>query len=135
MINRMRDLRAQLDGWAKRAETLPDGAQVAAQAKALRAKVLEIEQHLLVPDLRPGWADNLNHGVRLLEKLTSLAEVVQLGDYRPTDAAEAAFQDLATRIDVQKAHFEALIESDLSALNAAIAGAGFGAIMLPATPT
>jgi hypothetical protein len=52
-INRMRDLRAQLDGWAKRAETLPDGAQVVAQAKALRAKVLEIEKHLLVPDLRP----------------------------------------------------------------------------------
>jgi len=131
----MRDLRAQLDGWAKRAETLPDGAPVAAHAKALRERVLEIEKHLLVPDLRPGWADNLNHGVRLLEKLMSLAEVVQLGDYRPTDAAEAAFQDLATRIAFQTAHFEALIESDLPALNAAIAGAGFGAIMLPVPST
>jgi photosystem II stability/assembly factor-like uncharacterized protein len=134
-INRMRDLRAQLDGWAKRAETLPDGAPVAAQAKALRERVLEIEKHLLVPDLRPGWADNLNHGVRLLEKLMNVAEVVQLGDYRPTDAAEGAFQDLAARIAVQTAHFEALVERDLPALNAAIASAGFGAIMLPATST
>jgi hypothetical protein len=73
--------------------------------------------------------------VRLLEKLMNVAEVVQLGDYRPTDAAEGAFQDLAARIAVQTAHFEALVERDLPALNAAIASAGFGAIMLPVTST
>lgn len=129
-INRMRDLRAQLDGWAKRAEALPDGAPIAAQAKALREKVLEIEKHLLIPDLRPGWADSLNQGVRLLEKLVNLAPVVQLGDYRPTNAAEAAFHDLSARINAQRAHFDTLLESDLPALNAAIAERGFGAVTL-----
>lgn len=129
-INRMRDLRAQLDGWAKRAEALPEGAPIAAQAKALREKVLEIEKQLLIPDLRPGWADSLNQGVRLLEKLVNVALVVQLGDYRPTDAAEAVFRDLSTRINAQRAHFDALLESDLPALNAAIAERGFGAVAL-----
>ncbi len=129
-INRMRDLRAQLDGWAKRTATLPDGAPIAAQAKALREKVLEIEKQLLVPDLRPGWADNLNQGVRLLEKLVNLTEVVQLGDYRPTDAAEAVFQDLSSRIADQIARFDVLIESDLPSLNAAIAERGFGSVAL-----
>jgi hypothetical protein len=65
----------------------------------------------LFPICDPGWADNLNHGVRLLEKLMNVAEVVQLGDYRPTDAAEGAFQDLAARIAVQTAHFEALVDA------------------------
>ncbi|NWG22246.1 MAG: glycosyl hydrolase [Chloroflexi bacterium] len=128
VINRMRELRAQLDGWAKRAETLPEGAAVVEQAKALKEKVLEIEKQLLIPDLRPGWADNLNQGVRLLEKLHSVAAVVELGDYRPTDAAEASYQDIAGRIGVQTARFDALLASDLPALNAAIAAAGFAAV-------
>lgn len=132
-INRMRELRAQLDGWAKRAETLPEGAAVVEQAKALKEKVLEIEKQLLIPDLRPGWADNLNQGVRLLEKLNSVAAVVELGDYRPTDAAEASYQDIAARIGVQTARFDALLASDLPALNAAIAAAGFAAVTVSGT--
>ncbi|HEU5090895.1 MAG TPA: glycosyl hydrolase, partial [Roseiflexaceae bacterium] len=86
-INRMRDLRQQLDGWAKRVTGAANGEAIADTATKLRDKVLEIEKELLVPDLRPGWADNINNGVRLLAKLSSVGEVVELGDYRPTDQA------------------------------------------------
>lgn len=129
-VNRMRELRGQLDGWAKRAETLPQGAAVVAQAKALKEKVLEIEKQILIPDLRPGWADNLNQGVRLLDKLESVAAAAALGDYRPTDAAEAAFQDIAARIKAQTTRFETLIEAELPAFNAVVAEAGFAAVTL-----
>ncbi len=128
-INRMRDLRAQLDGWAKRAKTVESGEEIAKAASDLKEKVLEIEKTLLVPDLRPGWADNLNQGVRLFEKLSSLIPVVQLGDYRPTDAAEAVFQDLSARIDEQIARLDRLVSEDLAALNAQIRSANLDPIL------
>jgi hypothetical protein len=128
-INRMRDLRGQLDGWATRARDRDGGAEVAAAAEALRDKVLEIEKTIVVPDLRPGWADNLNQGVRLLQKLTGLTAVVELGDYRPTEAAEAVFADLQERIEGQIGGFEALTGDELEAFNATVAKAKLGAVI------
>jgi hypothetical protein len=72
----MRDLRRQLDEWAKRAPGLPNGDAIAEAAKKLRDQVLEVEKELVVPDMRPGWADNINNGVRLLDKLSSITEVI-----------------------------------------------------------
>ncbi len=128
-INRMRDLRSQLDGWVRRAAALPEGSTIGEAATALRDKVLEIEQTLLVPDLRPGWADNLNHGVRLLNKLGALPPVVEIGEYPPTAAAEAVYQDLAGRIKAQIERFEELIATELPGLNARIAAVAPGAVV------
>ena len=61
------------------------GEGLAERAEELRDKVLEIEKTLLVPDLRDGWADRINPGSRLLDKLAGLPAVPALGDYRPTD--------------------------------------------------
>ncbi len=130
-INRMRDLRAQLDGWATRTRDRDGAAGVAAAAEALRDKVLEVEKTLLVPDLRAGWGDNLNQGVRLLEKLAGLPAVVALGDYRPTDAAEAVFAELTARIESEIARFESLLAEDLKAFNRLAADAEFGAVLVP----
>ena len=130
-INRMRDLRAQVDGWANRTRERDGGAEVAATAEALLDKILEVEKTLLAPDLRPGWADNLNQGVRLLEKLAGVPAVVALGDYRPTDAAEAVFADLSARIEREIGRFEALVGDDLATFNALVATAGLGAVPAP----
>jgi hypothetical protein len=129
-VNRMRDLRAQLDAWAKRADTLPNVAPIAEAARALRAKVLDVEKTIVVPDLRSGWADSLNHGVRLLEKIVSLPSVVEMGDYKPTAAAEAAFADLTTRIDTQIGAFNILIDTELVPLNERIAEAKLGSLIV-----
>ena len=128
-INRMRDLRGQLDGWAKRAAALEGGEGVAELAKSVSAKVRAIEETLLVPDLRPGWADNLNHGTRLLEKLGALPPVVAIGDYRPTDAAEAVYAHLTAQIDEQIGRFNKLVEEELPPLNERIAGLSLGAVV------
>ncbi|NJN18441.1 MAG: glycosyl hydrolase [Oscillochloris sp.] len=129
-INRMRGLRGQLDGWAKRAGGLPNGPAVAEAATALRDKVLEIEKTLQVPDLRSGWADNLNEGTRLLDKLQGLAPVLELGEYRPTDAAQAVYDSLSAQIDEQIGRFNALVEAAIPSLNARINEANLGAITL-----
>jgi photosystem II stability/assembly factor-like uncharacterized protein len=127
-INRMRDLRAQLDGWAKRTREREGGAEIAKAAEELRDNVLEIEKVLLVPDLRSDW-DAYNYGVRLLDKLTSLADVVALGDYRPTDVAEEVLTDLQARLDEQITRFEKLLADDLAAFNTRVADAKLGALV------
>jgi hypothetical protein len=128
-INRMRDLRQQLDGWRKRAANLPNGKRISDAAATLHEEVLEIEKTLQVPDLRPGWADSLNVGVRLLEQIIALPSVVALGNYRPTNAAYAVFEHLSTKIDVQLDRLGRLIEGDVPFFNALVAAAQFGALV------
>ncbi|MBA2289402.1 MAG: glycosyl hydrolase [Chloroflexia bacterium] len=124
-INRMRDLRAQLDSIAKHA----GDEEIATDTEALRERVLEIEKTLQAPDLRKGWGDSINQGAGLWEKLAGLPAAVQLGDYRPTDAAEAVFADLRTRINPQVKAFDSLVAKDVPALNKKIAAAKLGAVV------
>jgi len=131
-INRMRDLRQQLDGWSKRVEELPDGKPIASAATTLKDKVLEIEKTLLIPDLRAPlhWSDSLNNGVRLLERIASLPSAVNLGNYRPTDQSYEVFKDLSPQIDAQIDQFNQLIQTDVAALNKQIADAQIGAVVV-----
>ncbi|GAC1649524.1 MAG: hypothetical protein NVS4B8_23150 [Herpetosiphon sp.] len=128
-INRMRDLRAQLEGWHKRMEGQPTGKSIAAEAKRIAEQVVEIEKRFLLPDLRPGWADNLNQGVRLLEQIAALPRVVALGNYRPTDVSYEVFSHLSAKIDDAIDTFNRLIKRELPALNHQIAAAELGAVV------
>ncbi len=128
-VNRLRDLRAQLDGWRDRAATLPNGQAVAERAGALKDKALDLEKRLLVPDLKPGWG-YLNHGVRLFDKITGLPSVVALGDYRPTDQAYEAFDYLSGQIDDVLRAVDGLLTDDLPGFNRLIADAGLSAVTL-----
>jgi hypothetical protein len=128
-LNRMRDLRGQLDAVAKRAKAREGGEELAGEVEALRDKVLEIEKTLHVPDLRPGWGDSINEGARLWEKLTGLPGAVALGNYRPTDAAEAVFADLKERVEPQVAAFDTLVADEVPPLNEKIAEAELGAVV------
>ncbi len=130
-INQMRDLRAQVQGWENRAKDAPKGKNVVEGAKSLRERVLEIEQTLLMPDLRFGWADGINAGARLFDKLINLPGAVQLGDYPPTAAAEEAFEDISAKIEKQFKAFDKLTKKDLAALNTTISSAKFGAVLIP----
>ena len=58
-LNRMRDLRGQLDAVAKRAKASEGGEELAGEVETLRDKVLEIEKTMQVPDLRAGWGDSI----------------------------------------------------------------------------
>ncbi len=129
-INRMRDLRLQLEGWEKRAEKLSGATDVSNEAKTLKERSLELEKLLLVPDLRDGWADGINNGARLYEKLTGLPAVPALGDYRPTDAAEDAFADFSARIDAVIERFDAFVTEEIPGFNALIASSNLNAVAL-----
>jgi photosystem II stability/assembly factor-like uncharacterized protein len=111
-INHMRDLREQLSGWEKRGSK-----DIVKQAKRLREKILELEKRLAVPDLRPGWPDTFNAGARLLEKLSALTSVVRIGNYKPTDQAQEAYQNISQRVDGVIDKFKVLCKGELKTLN------------------
>lgn len=122
-INQMRDLRKQLKAWEERATAAPKGKKAVEAITDLHGKVEAIEHSILVPDLRAGWADSINAGSRLFDKLINLPAVAQFGDYRPTDAVQAAFNDISSQIDKQIKAFDKLVKKELPAVNAAIAAA------------
>ncbi len=127
-INQMRDLRTQLKAWEERATTVSKGKKAVAAITALHDKVLDIEQTILMPDLRAGWADGINSGSRLFDKLINLPAVAQLGDYPPTTAVEEAFAGITAQIDKQIKTFDRLVKKELPAVNDAIATAKLGII-------
>jgi hypothetical protein len=71
-----------------------------------------------------------NNGIRLLGKLAGLPGAVNLGDYRPTDAAEEVYADLTDRIEAEIAKFDDLVKTDVAAFNASLASAKHGGVVV-----
>jgi hypothetical protein len=67
--------------------------------------------------------DPLNFPIRLNNKLAALQGIVESGDYKPTDQSVAVFTELAGRLDREVARLEALLKSELGALNKRLAAA------------
>jgi hypothetical protein len=67
--------------------------------------------------LRPGWPDTFNAGARLLEKLSALTSVVRIGNYKPTDQAQEAYQNISQRVDGVIDKFKVLCKGELKTLN------------------
>jgi hypothetical protein len=109
---------------------MPKADEIANAATALREQILDIESKIMVPDLRDGWADGINAGARLFDKLVNLPSAVQLGDYPPTDAAAAAFAEVKSDVDQQIKAFEKLVKKDLAKLNDQISAAKIGAVAI-----
>ena len=129
-INQMRDVRAQLKGWQERIAGLESAAGIVAAAKAIEEQVLEVEKELMIPDTKPGWLDNMNHGVRLASQLASLSYDVSLGDYKPTDEAFAAYDEIVEDIDGVVGRFDDIVTGNLAEFNTMLGNAGFGKVVL-----
>jgi hypothetical protein len=129
-INQARDLRAQLDGWQKRLARNPETAALAQEAAELRARVLEAEKALQVPDLKPGWPGQMNHGTKLLAKLGGIADAVSVGNYRPTDQAVEVFNGMSEDVNEAVTSVRSLASGDIAAFAKKVAAAGVGSIVL-----
>ena len=129
-INQMRDVRAQLKGWRERLAGLELAAGIIEAAGAIEKQVLEVEKELMIPDTRPGWPDAMNHGDRLATQLSNLSFNVNLGDYKPTDYEEAAFDEIAADIDGVCDKFKDIVDGDMAEFNTMLSNAGFGVVVL-----
>ena len=118
-VMRIRDFKQQI---ADRIGRSSD-ATLKSSGQALVEKLTAVEGEIYQHRLRSGQ-DPLNYPIKLNNKLAALQGTVESGDYRPTDQSYAVFKELSGRLDTQLARLEALVKSDVAALNAALTAAG-----------
>jgi hypothetical protein len=128
-LNQARDMRAQLDGWHKRLARNPETAALAAEAAALRDKVLEMEKSIQMPDLKPGWPGQMNHGTKLMAKLSGIADAVSVGNYRPTNQAVEVFNGLSEDVNEVVTSIRGVATGDVAAFAKKVAAAGIDVIV------
>ena len=127
-LNTMRRQRGQLVGLAERLAAGGDMGELAAQATALKERLLEIETGIFIPDLPTGWPGRLNQGTDPLRRLSALPSVVGLGEFPPTEQAHAVYEKLAGIINGRLREFDDLRQGDIAAFNQALVEGGFGLV-------
>ena len=118
-VIRIRSLKAQLNDRANRATD----AALKSAVQSLADRLTDVEGEIYQHRLRSGQ-DPLNYPIRLNNKLAALQGTVESGDSRPTEQSQAVFKELSGRLDKQLSRLEALVKTELSAVNKSLAGAG-----------
>lgn len=74
--------------------------------------------------------DPLNFPIRLNNKLGHLGSLAGMGNYRPTDAALAFYEEVSTLIDEQLVQLEKVLSTRIDAFNEAVKAADIDAVKL-----
>jgi hypothetical protein len=121
-VNRLRELREQVQAWQKRG-----AGEVETACGAIVKKLDAIEDALILPGEQK---DNYNLilRARLNEVVASLMTVVNAADAKPTKAAQELFAEHAAAIDAEIAKLDAVVQTDVAALNSLIAVQGVRAV-------
>jgi photosystem II stability/assembly factor-like uncharacterized protein len=122
-VMRIRDVRAQVQDLAGRAERLGNAGGLPAQARTLTAKLDAVERELTNPDIQAD-EDDLNYPPMLDHDLVNLAGVVSEADARPTDSTLRYYEELKTQLAQVRGKFDALMSGDVAAFNRAVQAQG-----------
>jgi len=115
-INRLRDVKSQLDTLTKKVKGHEKGNQVIEAARKLRAKLTAVEDVLIQSKSKSGQ-DPLNYPILLDNKIASLASVVAASGSRPTDQSYEVFKELSSKADEQLAKLKSIMGKDLPDFN------------------
>jgi len=115
-IERIREVRAQLEDLRKRVGKEESGQAIVDAAKDLDKKMTEIEEALYQTKNRSSQ-DPLNFPIRLNDKLASVADSAAAGDFAPTEQQRAVYADLVKQIDAELAKLKTLFDTELPKLN------------------
>jgi photosystem II stability/assembly factor-like uncharacterized protein len=126
-INTIRALRAQVEGWEKRAEGSGGAARLRRAATALKAKTASVEEELIQVKAK-SRQDTLNYPAKLNLKIGGLAMSVGSADFAPTKAMQDVFADLSRRADAQLAKWRQIAKSDVAAFDKLVRGSGVPAV-------
>lgn len=121
-VNRIRDIRTQVEAWEKRTADRDDAVPVHEAAEALRQSLNDIESELIEPRLQVS-KDPLHYPLKLNNQLTALSANVASADGAPTSQEREVFKVLSERADRQDAALQALIAGDLARFNRLVAEA------------
>ena len=111
-INKLRNIRRQVEEWEQRAESHSSAEAVASAAIPLKEKLEAIENELVQVEHK-GARDRLNLPVKLNRKLAEIVAVVASADFAPPKQAGEVFQDVSTSIEVQLKLLEDVVENDV----------------------
>lgn len=116
-IDRIREMRRQVEDTAKRAQGSPAHRRLARAAEALRKHLTAIEEEL-VQFRAKSRQDTLHFPIKLNAKLGGLVGVVGAADAAPTRQSHAVFEALSRRVDAQLARLAQLASTEVKAFNA-----------------
>jgi photosystem II stability/assembly factor-like uncharacterized protein len=122
-VLRIRSIKSQI---AERNAKASD-PKITSAGESLSTRLTEVEGEIYQHRNRSNQ-DPLNYPIKLNNKLAALQGIVESGDARPTDQSYAVFKELSGRLDKELGRLEALVRSDLPALNALLTGAGLDPI-------
>ena len=132
-INKLRNIRRQVEEWEQRAASHSSADTVAGAAASLKEKLAAIEGELVQAGYK-GARDRLNLPVQLNRKLAELVIVVASADFAPPKQAGEVFQDLSARIDTQISLLEDVVEQDVAQFVSLVEELGIPAIIPSALP-
>jgi photosystem II stability/assembly factor-like uncharacterized protein len=128
-ILQIRDARKQIDDVVLRSKDAKGSKEIADAAKALNAKMKEIEETLYQTKNQSGQ-DPLNYPIRLNNKLAALTGVAASADAVPTAQTYAVYEELAGKINAQLQKLEAIMKTDLPAFNKLVRDQEIPAVLL-----
>jgi photosystem II stability/assembly factor-like uncharacterized protein len=111
-VVRIRNLKTQISDRMSKSSS----PQVRPVAESLAGKLTDVEGEIYQFRNRSSQ-DPLNFPIRLNNKLAALQGIVESGDSKPTDQSYMVFKDLSARLDKQLSRLDALIKTELPALN------------------
>ncbi len=129
-INRLRDVRTQVEGWEKRVEGREDAADVRDAATALKKTLTDIDEELIQVRSK-ALEDPLNFPVKLNNKLASLSGAVASADTAPAQQTYAVYDDLANKIGLHLITLATVIETDVAEFNQLVSKLSIPAIVPP----
>jgi photosystem II stability/assembly factor-like uncharacterized protein len=115
-VNQIRDVRAQLEALRRRWKDDPKAKEILDAAEAIGKKSTPVEEALVNKNIK-ATEDTLNYPVRIDNRLSTLADVIESADTAPTEASYAVLEDLTRQLETQLAAWKEIREKDLAALN------------------
>jgi hypothetical protein len=118
-VIRIRDLKTQVSERvaAVRAKEKGRNASLAVlEGEALADKLTKVEGEIY-QYRNQSSQDPLNYPIKLNNKLAALQGVIEAGDGKPTEQSHAVFKELSGRLDEQLAKLDAIVKTDVPALN------------------
>jgi len=126
----VRELKKQMDDRSKKN---PDAA-LKTSFDSFRSKLSAVEEEVYQVRNRSGQ-DPLNFPIKLNNKLAALGNSIERGDGKPTAASFEVFKLLSDQLAVQKNRLDAVLKSDLPAVNKLLADRHLDALSPTTTET
>ncbi|NOR21672.1 MAG: glycosyl hydrolase, partial [Candidatus Aminicenantes bacterium] len=128
-INRLRDVKKQIDILSRKVKEHEKGKEVIEAAKMLKQKLSSAED-VLIQSKSKSRQDPLNYPIKLDNKIAALAGIVSSADARPTDQSYEVFKALSAKADEQLTKLKDVLKKDLPDFNKLVKKAEIPAIII-----